>query len=124
MTAAIVGGRGPDVLFRHYRGGRYVFVLIAETDEHNGDHDVVYVSLTHGKYVTRPLVRDSRNRESWLDLVLWPDGQTRHRFCPETPELAGMFVPGWKPADTWQCKRCGSLNPTTVTVHCGHCRFL
>jgi hypothetical protein len=77
--------------YRHYKGGLYLPVAVAETHNHNGDLDVVYLSLTHGKYVTRPLRRDSRKEDSWLDSVEWPDGCWRMRFCPEEPALARLF---------------------------------
>jgi hypothetical protein len=40
-------------LYRHYKGGLYLVIGIAETHNHNGDIDVIYVSLTYGKLVTR-----------------------------------------------------------------------
>ena len=64
----------------HYKGGRYFVVMIAETHNHNGDIDVCYVSLTHGKGRTRPAVLDSRNEDAWFDEVEWPDGVKRSRF--------------------------------------------
>jgi hypothetical protein len=69
-------------LFIHYKGGRYLQIGIAETHHHRGEYDVVYISLTYGKMVTRPLHRDSRNEDSWTDEVLWPDGMARARFMP------------------------------------------
>lgn len=76
-------------LFIHYKGGRYLMVGEAETHEHNGEIDVVYISLTHGKMVTRPLRRTpQRDQDSWLDVVEWPDGQKRHRFM-----AAGALMP-------------------------------
>jgi hypothetical protein len=71
--------------YRHHKGGLYLVIGCAETHNHNGDIDVVYVSLTHGKLVTRPLKRDSRNEDSWLDEIVWPDGVGRTRFVPEAP---------------------------------------
>lgn len=68
--------------FIHYKGGRYLMVGVAETHEHNGDKDVVYISLNHGKMVTRPLRRDSRDQDSWEDIIEWPDGNRRQRFEP------------------------------------------
>jgi hypothetical protein len=66
----------------HYKGGVYLVLVVAETHEHNGDLDVVYVSLKHGTCCTRPLRSDSRRQDSWLDMVEWPDGQFRDRFMP------------------------------------------
>jgi len=78
-------------LWRHHKGSLYLVLFTAETHNHNGDIDVVYVSLTHGKHVTRPLRRDSRDEDSWWDSVTWPDGAVRHRFAPESAELAIIF---------------------------------
>jgi len=78
-------------LYRHYRGGLYLVIGTAETHNHNGDVDVVYASLTHGKLVTRPLQRDSRDEDAWLDDVTWPDGEKRGRFMIETSRLAALF---------------------------------
>lgn len=64
----------------HHKGGRYFVITTAETHKHNGDIDVVYVSLLYGKARTRPAVRDSRNEEAWFDEVEWPDGVRRTRF--------------------------------------------
>ena len=67
----------------HYKGGRYFVLTVAETHEHNGDKDVVYISLTHGGVCTRPLGQDSRRQDSWTDVVGWPDNVLRSRFVPE-----------------------------------------
>lgn len=74
-------------LYRHYKGGRYLVIAVAQTHEHNGDVDVMYVSLTHGTYTTRPLQQDSRKQDSWLDLVEWPDHKIRPRFIREAVAL-------------------------------------
>lgn len=73
----------PHVVHRHYKGGRYLVMGVAETHNHNGDLDVVYVMLSSGKLCTRPLRRDSRQQDAWTDDVRWPDGRTRRRFVPE-----------------------------------------
>jgi len=78
-------------LYRHYKGGLYVPVSLAERHTHNGDLDVVYISLTHGKHCTRPYARDSRGEDAWTDIVLWRDGENRLRFSPETGALASIF---------------------------------
>ena len=76
--------------WRHYKGGRYLVLGVAETHEHNGDLDVVYLSCTTGKMVTRPLRRDSRDQDSWTDEVMWPDGK-RLRFELESDYPDGHF---------------------------------
>lgn len=70
-------------LYHHHKGGTYTVLFTAETHEHNGDIDVVYVSHTYGKICTRPLQRDSRNEDSWRDYVMWPDGVERLRFIDD-----------------------------------------
>lgn len=71
----LIGGR-----YVHYKGGVYVVVALANTHHHNGDKDVVYLSLKTGQYNTRPFLRDSRDEDSWNDIVKWPDGRKRWRF--------------------------------------------
>ena len=78
-------------IHRHYKGGRYFVVAIAETHEHNGDKDVVYISLKYGKYCTRPLTRDSRAQDAWTDKVQWPDGTLRQRFIPDDEQPLDFF---------------------------------
>ena len=73
----------PRVVHRHYKGGRYLVTDVAETYNHNGDLDVVYVVLSTGKTCTRPVKQDSRKEDAWTDEVRWPDGRTRKRFVPE-----------------------------------------
>lgn len=66
--------------YRHYKGDLYFAIGLAETHNHNGDRDVVYISLSRTKLVTRPYWRDSRNEDCWVDIVMWPDGIERPRF--------------------------------------------
>lgn len=75
-------------IFEHYKGGRYLGILIAESHVHNGDRDVVYYSIDHAKFCTRPYERDSRAEDSWIDEVEWPDGTKRRRF-----ELVREYLP-------------------------------
>lgn len=81
-------------VYRHYKGGQYLLLHLAETCEHNGDFDAVYVVLSTGKVVTRPLRQDSRKADAWTDEVTWPDGELRRRFVPQeellTSELAAL----------------------------------
>ena len=78
-------------VWRHYKGGRYLVIALAETHHHHGDIDVVYVSLKYGTYCTRPMTRDSRNEDSWDDLVQWPDGVQRCRFVHDDHQESGIF---------------------------------
>ncbi len=73
----------------HFKGGKYMLLIVAQTHNHNGDLDVVYISLDHGKAVTRPLCFDSREEDAWLDIVEWPDGKERHRFIHESELRSG-----------------------------------
>ena len=71
-------------LYRHFKGGLYQVLFSAQTHNHNGDVDVVYYSLTHRTWCTRPLRRDSRDEDSWLDWIQWPGGSLGvSRFVPE-----------------------------------------
>jgi hypothetical protein len=90
-----------DCVWRHYKGGRYIVLFVAETHEHNGDLDVVYVSLTTGRIVTRPFsAADSRKQDAWCDTVAWPDNVMRQRFLPE-PSLSPdeLEACGWSGGD-------------------------
>jgi hypothetical protein len=78
--------------FIHYKGGHYFVLGVVARHEHNGDLDVVYISLTHGKMVTRPFNRDSRNEDSWTDLVRWLDGKERPRFTHESCLSEGILA--------------------------------
>jgi hypothetical protein len=83
--------------YRHFKGGLYTVLFLAERHTHNGDVDVVYIPLTpeHGRMCTRPFRKDSRNEPAWLEEVLWPDGQMRARFMPET-SLSQLELDGLK----------------------------
>lgn len=78
-------------LYRHYKGGLYMAMGLAWTHNHNGDIDVVYVSLEHGEFRTRPYAIDSRDEDYWDELLVWPDGVVRHRFSPESEKLKTLF---------------------------------
>lgn len=88
-------------LYRHYKGGQYIRLCVAQTHNHNGDNDVVYYSLAYKKQITRPLDQDSRKEDAWTDIVEWPDGVRRQRFTREDDiapatltELQRYWVPG------------------------------
>jgi hypothetical protein len=62
---------------RHYKGGTYTALGLAshhETDEVM----VLYVSHTYGKVRLRELA--SPGKDSWTDVVTWPDGTSGPRF--------------------------------------------
>lgn len=113
-------------LFRHHKGGRYYVFGVATVHEHNGDKDVIYLSLAKGEWNTRPLRKDSRNQDSWLDLVSWPDGKLRHRFISEEQAIDEhidddffMVVhgPDGKP------KACACVDPVILFGNrCDHCK--
>ena len=73
----------PNCIYRHYKGGKYLILTVAETHFHDGSKDVVYISLKKGKAVTRPLRQDRRKEDAWMDIVEWPDGHHRPRFVLE-----------------------------------------
>ncbi len=97
----------PGGLYLHHKGGTYLIMAVAETHNHNGDLDVVYVSLSSGKVVTRPLRRDSRDEDAWTDTVRWPDGLEHCRF--ESLERAHP-----------KCRRCKEPVPFGCTI-CTRC---
>jgi hypothetical protein len=71
----------PGFIYWHYKGGKYLVIGVATTHNHIEEElDVVYVSLTHGSLVTRPLYKDARKQDSWTDIIKWPDGVERCRF--------------------------------------------
>lgn len=76
--------------YRHYKGGLYTLLFIAQTHEHTDDLDAVYLSWTTANVTTRPYRRDSRDQDSWKDMVMWPDGQHRPRFCDDPLVVATM----------------------------------
>jgi hypothetical protein len=84
----------------HFKSGVYLPIAVAQTSDHNGDEDVVYVVLATGKITTRALRQDSRKKTAWLDEVRWPDGVTRPRFIMED-SLSQLERDGlqriWKP---------------------------
>ena len=82
----------PGSIFRHYKGGRYIVTAVAESHNHNGALDVIYISLKLGKYRTRPLFRDSRKEDAWTDKVMWPDGISRNRFIPDDSHTLEFFT--------------------------------
>ncbi len=97
MSINLIAGPIPGSIVRHYKGGRYLVICVAETHEHNGDVDVVYLSLKRGKYNTRPLTKDSRKQDAWTDKVKWPDGVLRNRFISDdghTLEFFEKMFPG------------------------------
>jgi len=79
------------IVHRHFRtGGRYLPIALAHRHTHNGDQDVVYISLDKGEYNTRPWRRDSRGESSWMDRVEWPNGHFLERFEPENSPLLDL----------------------------------
>lgn len=71
------------MVVRHYKGGRYTIIAVADSHEHNGDQFVIYVSHTNGRTFCRPLASNDEGVDAWDDVVTWPDGQTRQRFIPD-----------------------------------------
>lgn len=81
----------PGSVYCHYKGLRCYVLLVAKHHEFNGARDVVYIELSSGETCTRPLQRDSRNEDSWTDVVTWPDGVRRARFVRASPAILDIF---------------------------------
>lgn len=64
-------------LHEHYKGGKYVAISLALHHE-SREYFVVYVSQTTGAQCIREYATEGK--DSWTDLVNWPDGQRRPRF--------------------------------------------
>ncbi len=61
--------------YRHYKGGTYTLLAVAENSENRSELMAVYVSHARQKVLVRP----------WLmfnEPVVWPDGVLRPRFTP------------------------------------------
>jgi hypothetical protein len=72
-------------IYKHYKGGRYQALMVAQLSEDRGCLVVVYRSLSTGDTWVRPLRHDGRV-DAWEDKVRWPDGEVRQRFELETPQ--------------------------------------
>jgi hypothetical protein len=75
--------------YRHYRGGTYTLLCLAENSENRSETMAVYVSHLTRKVLVRPW---SMFRED----VVWPDGQRRPRFvdvadAPEPEHSAAYY---------------------------------
>ena len=64
-------------VYRHYKGGTYTAVTIAKYHD-SEEWFVVYVSHANGATAIRELA--SPGRDSWTDVLDWPDGEKRPRF--------------------------------------------
>jgi hypothetical protein len=67
----------PPGIYKHFKGGRYSLVTLAQHSE-TKEPLVVYVSLKTGRVWARPVAM-------WTEEVVWPDGITRTRFIHEDP---------------------------------------
>lgn len=71
-------------VYEHYKGGLYVLLFTAR-DDALGTPLAVYVALDkghEGSINVRPIRGNSGpNTNGWTDLVTWPDGRLRERFC-------------------------------------------
>jgi hypothetical protein len=76
-------------LYRHYKGGLYQMIGIAE---HTETHErvVVYVSLEASLPGPRLRVRPL---SMWYDLMPWPDGCEHPRFVPVGDDMASRDNP-------------------------------
>lgn len=64
-------------LYEHYRGGRYNATGLSRHHD-TREFFVEYVSLTTGEKCTREYA--TPGKDSWTDLVTWPDSVRRARF--------------------------------------------
>jgi hypothetical protein len=75
MAAAMPWAPSLLTSYRHYKGGSYTLLHIAENSEDRSELMAVYVSHLKGKVLVRPLAM-------FNEIVPWPDGQMRPRFAP------------------------------------------
>ena len=61
--------------YRHYKGGTYTLLYVAENSENRTELMAVYVSHLRQKVLVRPWAMFSEEVE-------WPDGMRRPRFVP------------------------------------------
>lgn len=72
--------------FRHYKGGTYTLLYIAENSMERSEEMAVYVSHARRKVLVQPAQR-------FFEHVKWPDGVWRPRFdllddeTPTTPDV-------------------------------------
>ncbi|HVZ76064.1 MAG TPA: DUF1653 domain-containing protein [Candidatus Paceibacterota bacterium] len=68
----------PGQIYKHYKGGRYYVLGIAQesTNKRVGKLGVVYISLTYG-------ILKHRDLSEFTGKVRWPDGKKRPRFILE-----------------------------------------
>jgi hypothetical protein len=69
-------------VFRHYKGGLYTVLFVARLSEARETEVVVYVSHTNGSIWVRPL-HPRTGVDAFVDVVVWPNGESRPRFVPE-----------------------------------------
>lgn len=63
--------------YRHYRGGFYTLLYVAENSEQRDQLMAVYVSHLRRKVLVRPW-------DMFNEVIPWPDGTRRPRFSPVT----------------------------------------
>lgn len=59
--------------YRHYKGGSYTLLYVAENSENRSELLAVYVSHARQKVLVRPWAM-------FTEEVVWPDGVRRPRF--------------------------------------------
>lgn len=66
------------MIYRHYKGGRYLFLMTALESTNGRDRCevVIYVSLDNGQV-------NVRDKIEFHEPIIWPDRMLRPRFCPE-----------------------------------------
>jgi hypothetical protein len=71
----------PGCHYRHFKGNIYTVTDLA-THSETGEILVIYMD---------PKQAWARPLPMWVEEVVWPDGQKRPRFCPDSPELQALF---------------------------------
>lgn len=68
-------------IYDHFKGGVYLLTGFSIwASEPDGKEVVEYTSVTSEKRFARLL-------EEWVEMVVWPDGQSRPRFVYRGPDL-------------------------------------
>lgn len=70
MSDALITRMGS---YRHYKGGTFTLLYIAENSNQRDQQMAVYVSHLRRKVLVRPW-------SDWTEQVVWPDGVTRDRY--------------------------------------------
>lgn len=76
--------------YRHYKGGKYTVLFVAEHHETRAKQ-VVYVCHEHGGVTIRPVRGTPDDPDGWLDRVNLNRGLADGRGAPFAPEYVQRF---------------------------------